>query len=71
MLVVNCLVNLGLPLHYLDLNIRGVLQLSVKKHKLVRHTYLSPEEEALVVATAEIGGAHGLSMETANILAEL
>ena len=50
---------------------REVIQISVKTNKVGRPTYLSLDEELLVVAAAEIEGAHGLPVDTATISAEL
>ena len=46
-----------------------MLQLSVKNHKVEIPTYLSPDEEASMVAAADIEGAHGFPMDTATIAA--
>ena len=48
-----------------------MIQLFVKNNKVVRPTYLIPDEEAFVVAEEEIEGAHGLPIITAPISAGL
>ena len=51
--------------------LREVIQISVNLNKLVRPTYLIPDEEALVVAAADIEGDHGSPVETNMISSEL
>ena len=48
-----------------------MLQLAVKNNKLGIPTYLSPDEEAFVVAAAEIEGCHGFSIKTDSMENEL
>ena len=52
-------------------NLIEVIQLSTKKHKVGIPNYLSLDEEALVVTASEIDVAHGLTMGTGMISAEL
>ena len=48
-----------------------MLQISVKKNKAERSTYLSPDEKAFVVSEEAIDGAQGYTIVTALIAAEL
>ena len=52
-------------------NLREVLQISVKMNKVGRPTYLSPDEDSLVVEAIEIESSHELTVNTATISAEL
>ena len=45
--------------------------MSVHKIKNGRPTYLNPDEEALVVAAADMEGAHGLPIDVRTLGAEL
>ena len=40
-----------------------MIKQSVQRNKIGRPTYLNSDEEALVVASAEIEGAHGLPID--------
>ena len=44
-----------------------IIKMSVQKIKVRRPTYLDSDEEALVVASADIEGAHGMPIDV-NIL---
>ena len=48
-----------------------IIKMSVQKIKVGRPTYLNSDEEALVVALAEIEGAHGLPIDVNTLGAEL
>ena len=48
-----------------------IINMSVQKIKVGRPTYLNSDEEALVVASAEIEGAHGLTIDVNTLGAEL
>ena len=52
-------------------NLREGLQLSVKKNKLGRPTYLIPDEEAFSISAADIEVSHGFLIDTATIAYEL
>ena len=43
----------------------------VQRFKIGRPTYLNPDEEALVVAAANMEGAHGLTIDVNTLGAEL
>ena len=45
--------------------------MTVHKIKNGRTTYLNPDEEALVVAAADMEGAHGLTIDVNTLGAEL
>ena len=45
--------------------------MSVQKIKVVRPNYLRSDEEALVVASTEIEGAHGLPIDVITLGAEM
>ena len=47
------------------------IKMSVHKIKKGRPTYLNPDEEALVFASAEMEGAHGLPIDVNTLGAEL
>ena len=47
------------------------IKMSVHKIKNGRPTYLNPDEEALVVASAEMEGAHGLPINVNTLGAEM
>ena len=47
------------------------IKMSVHQIKNGRPTYLNPDEEALVVASAEMEGAHGLPIDVNTLGAEL
>ena len=47
------------------------IKMSVYKIKNGRPTYLNPDEEALVVAAAEMEGNHGLPIDVNTLGAEL
>ena len=47
------------------------IKMSVHKIKKGRPTYLNPDEEKLVVASAEMEGAHGLPIDGNKLGAEL
>ena len=47
------------------------IKMSVHKIKNGRPTYLNPDEEALVVAAAEMESAHGLPIDVNTLGAEL
>ena len=49
----------------------ATIKMSVHKTKKGRPTYLNSDEEALVVASAEIEGAHGLPIDVRTLGAEL
>ena len=48
-----------------------IIKISVQKIKVGRPTYLNRDEEALVVASAEIEGAHGLPIDVSTLGEEL
>ena len=47
------------------------IKMTVHRIKKGRPTYLNPDEEALVVASAETEGAHGLPIDVNTLGAEL
>ena len=48
-----------------------IIKMSVQKIKVGRPTYLNSDEEALVVASVEIGSAHGLPIDVNTLGSEL
>ena len=48
-----------------------IIKMYVQKIKVGRPTYLNSDEEALVVASAEIEGAHGLPIDVNTLRAKL
>ena len=48
-----------------------IIKMSVQKVKVGRSTYLNSDEEALVVASAEIEGDHGLPIDVNTLGAKL
>ena len=48
-----------------------MIKMSIQKIKVVRPTYINSDEEALVLALAEIEGAHGLPIDVNILGAEL
>ena len=48
-----------------------MVKISVQKVKVGRPTYLDSYEEALVVASAEIEGAHGLPIDVNTLVVKL
>ena len=48
-----------------------MIQLCVKKNKVGRSTYLIPYKEYFVVASSDIEGDHGFTIETPLMASEL
>ena len=48
-----------------------IINMSVQKIKIGRPTYLNSDKEALVVASAEIEGAHGMPVDVNKLGSEL
>ena len=48
-----------------------IIKMSVQKIKIGRPTYLNSDKEALVVASVDKEGAHGMSIDVNTLAAEL
>ena len=48
-----------------------MIKIYVQKNKVVRPTYLNSDEESLVIASADIEGAHGLSIDVNTLGAKM